>query len=644
MKFSALFVVGFASLLFVLGCDDQGASDLTSENARLVAFTSCNELAATVKTASSSVSFAENGGGNAAPSASSGARVVGETNLQVADVDEIDTAKADGAFLYTLNTNVGTGNPALFVLRRIPGEKASVLQNIPFADMSPLGIFLTTDRLIAIGQATANTGVEPCYIPMLGTLPVETTCPIYTEQTHLRFFARNGDGTLTETGNRTIDGMFSDARMTGGRLHLVLLHYLYRAEPFTAENISVALPASSFNGNQSSLASCTDVLHERALLTVETDVRPVSNNLLCVVSADISDPSKEPKGQCILADGASTIYASPENLFVASWGWKDTPIHQFALKDRDERPRYVGTALVPGTILNQFSLDESNGYLRVATHLDNYEASIGITVPPLPAPPPVVVSLRSFTEIWTNQLSVFRLTEGNPILAATLGDLGKGEKIYATRFLGDKGFVVTFKKTDPLYAIDLSNPEHPVLRGELKIPGYSSYLHPMQDGYLLGVGKDAEAADESADFAWYQGMALSIFDVRDMDHPALVQKIGIGSRGTQSEALSTQKAFRYDPATGLVIFPIDVFEGASGQSDWGTHTFSGFHIYSVSIASGFELVGRSAFQTMTCEYCWYSTSGRAFVHDGSIALVGGGEVVTRAASSPNADLARVPIN
>ncbi|NIP67558.1 hypothetical protein GWM83_02345, partial [Candidatus Bathyarchaeota archaeon] len=111
-----------------------------------------------------------------------------------------------------------------------------------------------------------------------------------------------------------------------------------------------------------------------------------------------------------------------------------------------------------------------------------------------------------------------------------LEDLAPGEKIYSARFMGDRGYLVTFRKVDPLFVLDLSQPTNPKVLGKLKIPGYSDYLHPYDENHIIGVGKETVAA-EQGDFAWYQGVKISLFDVTDVEDPREIDKYEIGDRG-----------------------------------------------------------------------------------------------------------------
>ncbi len=188
----------------------------------------------------------------------------------------------------------------------------------------------------------------------------------------------------------------------------------------------------------------------------------------------------------------------------------------------------------------------------------------------------------------------------------TLEDLAPGESIYSIRFLGEKAYMVTFKKVDPLFVLDLSIPTNPIVLGKLKIPGYSDYLHPLDETHLLGIGKDA-VPSKFGDFAWYQGMKLAIFDVSDFENPKLMHQLIVGDRGTDSEALHNHKAFVYDAEKQLLILPISLHEvtdaikeqyaqyNSSPNGDfplYGEQVFQGAFVYRVSLQDGFKELGR----------------------------------------------------
>lgn len=157
----------------------------------------------------------------------------------------------------------------------------------------------------------------------------------------------------------------------------------------------------------------------------------------------------------------------------------------------------------------------------------------------------------------------------------SVGNLGKGERIYSVRFIGPMGYVVTFRKTDPLYVVDLHNPLQPEVKGELKILGFSAYLHPIGETMLLGVGQLANESD-----GLVQGLQFSLFDVSDPSNPRRVHERVVGQRGSRSEAQEDHHAFLYWAPTGLLAVPATVIEE-------GQQPFSGALLMTVSAEDGF---------------------------------------------------------
>jgi hypothetical protein len=221
----------------------------------------------------------------------------------------------------------------------------------------------------------------------------------------------------------------------------------------------------------------------------------------------------------------------------------NTAIHAFDLGPVDGAT-YLASGLVRGTLLNQFSMSEFRGVLRVASTTPNegfgtrQESAVHV----------LIRNGRTLTEV------------------SSVGGLGRNEQIYAVRFLGDLGYVVTFRQTDPLYVLDLRDPRAPKIAGELKIPGYSAYLHPMTPGYIIGVGQDA------TDGGRRLGTMLQVFDVRDPYNPQQVSKLRIGGN---SEAEYDHHAFLWWPQTADAFVP-------NQNYDQNTGPFSGLVVANVT--------------------------------------------------------------
>jgi len=200
-----------------------------------------------------------------------------------------------------------------------------------------------------------------------------------------------------------------------------------------------------------------------------------------------------------------------------------------------------------------------------------------------------------------------------------LEDLAHGEKIYSARFVGKRAYVVTFKKVDPLFVIDLSNAENPKVLGYLKIPGYSDYLHPYDENHVIGIGKEAVDASDSdrsgrnLDFAWYQGVKVSLFDVSDVENPREIGKLVIGDRGTDSLVLNDHKALLFDKEKKLLVIPVSVAEIDRSKyrecsseeledynsynycltpNTYGEHVWQGAYVLNIDLENGISIRGK----------------------------------------------------
>ena len=264
--------------------------------------------------------------------------------------------------------------------------------------------------------------------------------------------------------------------------------------------------------------------------------------LLTVLTVDLAKGLEPVDSVAVLTDGR-IVYASPESLYVATERWADRPapdepqraeqgvttqIHKFDISS-PARAQYRGSGQVPGYLLNQWSLSEHRGVLRVVS-----------------TESPAWWGEGRETESF---LTTLRHSGGALVQAGRIGGLGKGERVYAVRMIGDVGYVVTFRQIDPLYTIDLAVPERPRVLGELKIPGYSAYLHPVGEDLLLGVGQDATEEGRPL------GTQLSLFDVSNLRRPTRLHSEPLGPGW--SEAESDHHAFLFWPRTGLVVLPFE---------------------------------------------------------------------------------------
>lgn len=251
-----------------------------------------------------------------------------------------------------------------------------------------------------------------------------------------------------------------------------------------------------------------------------------------------------------------------------------TDIYRFAINKGDVTEK--GSGVVPGYILNQFSMDEHNGYFRIATTTGD--------------------SWRQ--DQYTSMNNVYIL-DSDLKITGKLEGLASRETIKSARFLGNKAYLVTFRTVDPLFVLDLSNPQNPVVKGELKVPGYSEYLHPIGEDLVVGFGKDAVEVDN---MAYYLGMKISVFDVSDVSNPREISTMKFGDRGTNSEVTYNHKALLYSKEKNIIGFPITIYEVPESQKNirfaYGMPVFTGYIILGLTSDNKLYEKGRVSHYTL----------------------------------------------
>jgi hypothetical protein len=293
-----------------------------------------------------------------------------------------------------------------------------------------------------------------------------------------------------------------------------------------------------------------------------------------IMAINTQNDDQEPTSETILLGASSNVYVSLNNIYLTLpvWGtgvgdFDKTSIYRIHIEG--DKIEYVASGEVPGMVLNQFSMDEYDGYFRVAT--------------------------TTHGETSRNNVYVLNMALN---ITGSLENLAPGESIHSARFMGDRGYLVTFKKTDPLFVIDLKDPENPQRLGELNITGYSDYLHPYDETHLIGIGKETVEAGEG-DFAWYQGIKIALFDVSDVNNPKEIGKYVIGDRGTDSPVLWDHKAFLFDKSRNLLVIPvleakINPAQYPEGVPAWayGEPAWQGAYVFHVSLSAGIEEKGK----------------------------------------------------
>ena len=477
------------------------------------------------------------------------------TNVQELGIDEPDLVKTDGDRILVVS-----GDRLYYVAVEADGLRleGSVSLGIWTQDL-----FLLNDRAVAI--SSSQGWMEPMPAPALDGVAAEAFFPQLPVVTVIEIDLSD-PAELEVTRTLRIDGRYVSARLVHDRVRLVI-----SAPPVTFEwahpsGGGLRAERRAVQENRRIIEESTiedwlpyyilergDSVTKEGVLTACAKMhRPEEFSgfsTLSVVTLD-EDRLDIADATGLFADG-EIVYSSGEAMYVATNRWMDpvvmdeldspgthvTRIHKFALTARSADYRASGE--VPGFMLSQWSMSEHEDHLRVAS--------------------------TSTPRWWGGDSSesfVTVLEEENGALreVGQVGGLGKGEQIYSVRFIGDVGYVVTFRQIDPLYVIDLSDPTSPRAKGELKIPGYSAYLHPLEDGILLGVGQDA--TDEGR----VLGTQVSVFDVSNPADPHRLHKLTL--RDASSEVEWDHHAFLHWPQSGLTVLPLQRWAWDNGSDEF----------------------------------------------------------------------------
>ncbi len=593
--------------------------------------------------------MAESAGADASQSASD----YSTTNIQVEGVDEADIVKNDGSYIYAV---VGQ---KVAIVRAFPADDMGVVSSIELS-FTPQELFINGDRLVILGtdyrrmrpvvaeggEVDGQTAPSAAPDASAGIAAREFMPPYpdYYDRTvevaRVLVYDVSDRSAPVEVRDLTADGTYFDSRMIGDDVYVIATQYVWYSR-----DVPVPLPLVMEDGV------------ERAIPASEIAYFPVpdtSYTFTNILTLDVNDDDAPADTNVYMMGSAQTMYVSQDNIYIVyqrylpyyyteerifeatidalpkaisdkmrevvttSSAWEryqeqqdiyeeylanlsadkqeelakrveanvaeamrqlereqeQTHIHRIAIADG--KVTYAGKGRVPGRVLNQFSMDEHEGFFRIATTTGHLS--------------------RSAAEA-TSANHVYVLNSDLDIVGA-LQDLAPGESIYSVRFMGDRAYLVTFKKVDPLFVLDLSDPTNPRVLGQLKIPGYSDYLHPYDEDHIIGIGKGAVEAEEG-DFAWYQGVKMSLFDVSDVSVPKEVSKVEIGDRGTDSDALHDHKAFLFSKSKNLLVIPVRLAEiderkypAGVEPNTYGDFTFQGAYVYSLSLDDGFVYKGR----------------------------------------------------
>lgn len=551
-----------------------------------------------------------------------------QTNVQVAGVDEPDFVKNDGRYIYIISGN------SLVIVDAYPAQSAKIISETEITD-NVKEIFVAGDRLVLFSTGTADTPVRPVE-ERAGTMekiaimpPYYRTSPV-TYATIYDISDRKSPDVLREY---SIDGDYVDARMIRGTVYMLTRENVYPNDDIVVpavreSNRVVVKPDVYYFDNPEreyvfSTVTALDVASgaekdAKTFLIGSGNILYVSQNAMYVsyqkwhnvyrtmvdgpaiaVSAEkTSAPSgsaasapilwedfnrlSEQQKQDVIADMKS---GEQEAIRKREVDQTTTVIHKIAINNANIA--YVARGEVSGYLKNQFAMDEYAGNLRVATTSD----------------------------VWTSRgqydyNNVFVFDEGMKTIGS-LTHIAEQEKIYATRFIGDRLYMVTFKRIDPFFVIDLSSPEHPKILGKLKIPGYSDYLHPYDRTHIIGIGKETATNDWGG--VSTRGLKLALFDVSDVEHPKQIDKVEIGDSGTDSAVLYDHKAFLFDKGKNLLVIPVRQVTSVPviqkpGYYDNQQRIWYGAYVFGVTPDTGFVLRGTVEHGSAEGGYYWYGSS------------------------------------
>jgi uncharacterized secreted protein with C-terminal beta-propeller domain len=474
----------------------------------------------------------EDGGSNAPVAQPAPAPDSSTTNVQEAGVDEPDIVKTDGTNVFTL-----TGG-------RLHAVDARASRKLDSIDLPGFGgeLLIQGRRVLVIasgGKGTILTEIDianPAAMRVLRTLNIDGS---YVS-------ARLHDHTVRVVVSSAPRALDVPVPQPGP----IPVAGESRRKPLRARRAGW-IPNATLRNRR------TGRKRTRAIVACD-DVRRTPRftgaGMLTLLTIDLQRGLPAVDADSVMTD-ADTVYGSPTSVYVAtSGGWMrdDTSIHRFDIAG-PQRTDYRASGQVPGDLLNQFAMSEHKGVLRAAT-------------------------TEGFSDDSQSHVTVLQTRSGRLEKIGQVSGLGRTERIYAVRFIGDRGYVVTFRQVDPLYTLDLSDPAKPRVRGELKILGYSAYLHPVGDHELLGIGQDADAQGVR------EGTQLSLFDVADPANPKLLHKVKLGEL-TSSEAEYDHHAFLWWEPLRLAFVPVSDYESGDPAQAIG---------FRVDSAKGIAAIGRTS--------------------------------------------------
>jgi inhibitor of cysteine peptidase len=476
------------------------------------------------------------------------------TNNQVQGVDEGDLVKTDGKYIYQLTDR------KLLITKVNPGEGMNLVSSISFKEhVQPQHLFLNGNQILVIGNSWSPHLDEKGYQGSVSSI-----MPVDGMTVALLYDVSNKDKPSLQR-KVELEGQYKASRKMDSTVYLI--SSMYPNYWMLEQNDDLDLRprvSDSLTG---------DEMEPLPLENIKYFPKSSSSNYTLLTALDMENPEAPLTIDSYLG-GGDAVYMSKENLYIAvekyedGWATPDTDIYKFAVQDGEIT--YTSSGNVEGRVLNQFSMDEYKGHFRIAT--TNGEA-------------------------WNNDSpssNALYILDENMKNVGEVTDLARGEKIYSVRFMGDKAYMVTFKQVDPLFVIDTADPTDPKVLGELKIPGFSTYLHPIDDQHLIGFGFDTKVVNDDKEAnieprITRKGMKISLFDITDFHHPKETDTEIIGGTGTHSNLLEDHKALLHEPSRDLYGFPISVYDEKEGSQHELDFDYQGALLYEITPEKGIVL-------------------------------------------------------
>jgi len=506
-----------------------------------------------------------------------------ETNIQVAGVDEPDIVKTDGLYLYIVSNN------KVIIVKAFPAEEADIISEIIFNDTLTIeNLFISNKRLVVFAQ----TYHQPILMKTEMMVDEDSSFDWYSSpDTYIKIYDLENIAEPAMIKEIVVGGSFSAARLIGDYIYVITTQYSYDVGYYLDEDEYV-IPRLLVDDEVNEVA-LSDIFY--------VDLPEKSNTVTNILSVNIHDESEEIQEKIFLLGNGQTLYVSKNNIYVTYStqyydydflyeildemlipilpeeitsqleivktltleDYQKETITQWILQNyvstmdqetlnniaqqvskRTERTiihrisisngqiEYIAQGDVPGFVNNQFSLSEYNQNLRISTTLQGW-------------------MLRGYFSNIESQNNVYIL-DMNLDIVGSVEDLASGEQIYATRFIGDTCYLVTYRQIDPFFVIDLSDPTNPEVLGELKIPGFSTYLHPYDDNHIIGIGRNGS------------NVKISLFDVTDTSNPLELSNYEIINSNnewgwSESTALYEHKAFLFDKEKNLLVIPAGIY-------------------------------------------------------------------------------------